>query len=149
MRDGSISVLLVGENLRHCPDLHRWLDKERLRWEYAESYQDACSRISRRPFDLVISEYQLPDRTALPLLDVLAGSPATLFFFRVLENDFLWLLMLDRGRRCVGAPILRSRNLHGALDRVSCTIETTRQLDNLADKLTSTPFLDCVARYSR
>lgn len=81
MRDGSISILLVGENLQRCPELHRWLDNQRLRCECAASYQGACSRIPRRQFGLVISEYQLPDRTAFPLLDLLAGSPATLFFF--------------------------------------------------------------------
>jgi len=99
MRNGSISILLVGENLQRCPELHRWLDNQRLLCECAASYQGACSRTSRRQFDLVISEYQLPDRTAFPLLDLLAGSPATLFFSRALENDFLWLLMLDRGRQ--------------------------------------------------
>ena len=122
MRGGSISILLMGENLQHCAELHRWLDNQRLRCECAASYRGGCSRISRRQFDLVISEYQLPDRTAFPLLDLLAGSPATLFFSRALENDFLWVLMLDRGRRCIGAPIVRSSKLHGALDSVLYTI---------------------------
>ena len=146
MRNGSISILLVGENLQRCPELHRWLDHQRLLCECVASYQGACSRTSRRQFDLVISEYQLPDRTAFPLLDLLAGSPSTVFFSRALENDFLWLLMLDRGRRCIGAPIVRSSKLHGALDSVLYTIETTRELEDLADELTSTPFLDSVSR---
>jgi CheY-like chemotaxis protein len=143
---GPISILLVGENLQRCTELHRWLDNQRLRCECAASYQGAYSRISRRQFDLVISEHQLPDRAAFPLLDLLAGSPTTLFFSQALDNDFLWLLMLDRGRRCIGAPIVRSSNLHGALDRVLYTIETARELEDLADELTSTPFLDSVGR---
>jgi hypothetical protein len=80
MRDNSISMLLVGENVNRCPELHWWADNRELWCEYTEFYHEACNRISRRQFDLVISEYQLPDRTAFPLLDVLAGSPATLFF---------------------------------------------------------------------
>ena len=34
----------------------------------------------------------------------------------------------------------------GALDSVLYTIETTRELEDLADELTSTPFLDSVSR---
>jgi CheY-like chemotaxis protein len=144
MRDGSICILLVGENLQRCPELHRWLHNWELGCDYARLYQDACNHLSQTQFDLVISEYQLPDRTAFPLLDVLAGSPTTLFFSRALKNDFLWLLMLDRGRRRVGAPVVRLSNLHGALDRVLQNIENTRGLQSLADALTSTPFLHSV-----
>ena len=146
MRHNSISMLLVGRNLQRCPELYWWLDNRELRCDYAEFCHDACSRISRRQFDLVISEYQLPDRTAFPLLDVLAGSPATLFFSRALATDFLWLLMLDRGRRCVGAPVVRSSKLHGALDRAWHAIGNTRALERFADELTSTPFLHSVPR---
>jgi len=146
MRHNSISVLLVGQNVQRCPELHWWLDNRELRYEYAEFYHDTRSRISRRQFDLLISEYQLPDRTAFPLLDVLAGSPATLFFSRALATDFLWLLMLDRGRRCVGASVVRSSDLHGALDRAWQAIGNTRELERFADELTSTPFLHSVPR---
>jgi hypothetical protein len=141
MRDSSISILLIGEKVQHCSELLWWLDDRGLPCEYAEFYEDACSRISRRQFDLVISEYQLPDRTAFPLLDVLAGSRATLFFSRALAIDFLWLLMLDRGRRCFGTPVVRSNNLHGAFDRILQNIENTRELERLAEELTATPFL--------
>jgi CheY-like chemotaxis protein len=127
MSDNSISVLLVGQNVQRSPELHWWLDNRELRCEYAESCHDACSRVSRRQYDLVISEYQLPDRTAFPLLD-------------------LWLLMLDRGRRCVGAPVVRSRNLHGELDQALHAIGNTHDLERFADELTSTPFLKSVSR---
>lgn len=145
MRDGSILILLVGENLQRCSELHRWLYNRDLQCDYSRLYQDACRQISHRQFDLVISEYRLPDRSAFPLLDMLAGSPATLFFSRALKNDFLWLRMLDRGRRCVGAPVVRLSNLHGALDAVLQSIENTRELESLADELISTPFLHPVS----
>jgi hypothetical protein len=146
MSNNSISMLLVGQNVQRCPELRWWLDNRELRREYAESCHDACSRVSRRQYDLVISEYQLPDRTAFPLLDVLAGSPATLFFSRTLATDFLWLRMLDRGRRCVGAPVVRSSNLHGALDQALHAIGHTREVERFADEFTSTPFLHSVSR---
>ena len=72
----------------------------------------------RAQFDLVLSQYQLPDRTAFPLSDRLVGSPATLFFCARVEDGSLWLKMLDRGHRCVGAPLLRSDDLTEALGTV-------------------------------
>jgi hypothetical protein len=60
----------------------------------------------------------LPDRTAFSLLDWLIGSPATLFFSTVVESGCLWLPMLERGKRCVGAPLLRSSDFNEALAKV-------------------------------
>jgi hypothetical protein len=57
MRDNSISMLLVGENVNRCPELHSWADNREFWCEYTEFYHEACNRISRRQFDLVISEY--------------------------------------------------------------------------------------------
>ena len=68
----------------------------------AQSYRDAFNLVSHTQFDLVLSQYQLPDRTAFPLLDWLVGSSATLFFSTRVEKGFLWLQMLERGKRCVG-----------------------------------------------
>ena len=113
-----ISVLLVGEALKNFPQLLRWLDSRGCRCELAQCYRDACNLVSCAQFDLVLSQYQLPDRTAFPLLDRLAGSPATLFFSSRVEDGSLWLKMLDRGNRCVGAPLLRSNDLTEALGTV-------------------------------
>jgi len=113
-----ISVLLVGESLENFPQLLRWLGSRGCRCVLAPSYRDACDLVSRRQFDLVLSQYQLTDRTAFPLLDRLVGSPATLFFSARVEDGSLWLKMLDRGNRCVGAPLLRSDDLTKALGTV-------------------------------
>jgi DNA replication protein DnaC len=107
----SITVLLVGETARSSLELLLWLYKRGCRCHFATSYRDACSLISRTQFDLVLSQYQLPDRTVFPLLDWLEGSSATLFFSTLVEDGSLWLKMLDRGRRCVGAPLVRSEDL--------------------------------------
>jgi len=113
-----ISVLLVGEALENFPQLLRWLDSRGCHCEFAQSYRDACNLVSCTEFDLVLSQYQLPDRTAFPLLDWLVGSPATLFFSARVEHGSLWLKMLDRGNRCVDTPLLRSDELIEALGTV-------------------------------
>ena len=118
MNSKRISVLLVGETRKNFPQLLRWLDRRGCRYQLAQSYRDARKLVSCTPFDLVLSQYQLPDRTAFPLLDRLVGSAATLFFCARVEDGSLWLKMLDRGNRCVGAPLLRSDDLTEALGTV-------------------------------
>jgi CheY-like chemotaxis protein len=111
-----INILLVGESVRHSPQLVQWLESRGCTCRFAPSYRDACMAIGRIQFDLVLSQYDLPDRTAFPLLEWLAGSPATLLFSACVESGFLWLKMLERGERCVGFPAMRSSALIAALD---------------------------------
>jgi len=118
MRVETMSVLLVGENLGRFPRLLRWLDSRGCFCQFALSHEDACNLVSQIQFDLVISQYQLPDRTAFPLLDLLAGSSTTLIFTTIVENDSLWLPMLERGERCIGGSVLQANNLSEALDKV-------------------------------
>lgn len=113
-----IRVLLIGENARGSLGLLPWLKKQGCLCQLARSYRDACELLSSTQFDLVLSEYQLADRTAFPLLDRLLGSPATLFFSTRVEDGSLWLKMLERGERCVGAPVLRSDDFVAALDKI-------------------------------
>jgi CheY-like chemotaxis protein len=98
-----VKVLLVGEGARNSLQLLQWLSHRGCSCQVAQSCRDACNLVSRTQFDLVLSQYQLPDRTAFPLVDGLAGSPATLFFSTRVESGSLWLKMLERGKRCIGA----------------------------------------------
>jgi CheY-like chemotaxis protein len=110
-------VLLVGDNAKGSIALLQWLKKRGCLCQTARSYRDACDLISSTPFDLVLSEYQLPDRTAFPLLEWLIKSPATLFFCTRVQDGSLWLKMLERGERCIGTAVLRSNDFVGALDK--------------------------------
>jgi CheY-like chemotaxis protein len=138
-------VLLVGEVPRSSLQLLLWLYERGCRCHFATSYRDACSLISRAQFDLVLSQYQLPDRTAFSLLDWLTGSPATLFFSKVVESGCLWLPMLEHGKRCLGAPLLRSSDFNEALAKVlsvecrSDEMETVGSGASLESSSTRTP----------
>ena len=116
MRIKRIMVLLVGENARSSSNLLEWLQRRGSSCQFSGSYGDATNLIRSTQFDLVLSEYQLPDRTAFPLLDWLEGSSATLFFSTRVEDGSLWLKMLERGKRCVGAPLVRSIDLTKVID---------------------------------
>ena len=81
-RRKDMRVLLVGETARSSLQLLQWLNNRGCRCQLAQSYRDACNLVSRAQFDLVLSQYQLPDRTAFPLLDWLAGSRRDSIFLR-------------------------------------------------------------------
>jgi CheY-like chemotaxis protein len=132
MHNDRIMVLPVGENICHSPRRVQWLRDRGCHCEFAPSYRNACSVLSRSEFDVVLSEYQLPDRTAYPLLDWLVGTPATLLFCARVEDGFLWLKMLERGERCLNAPVLRANDLIPALDQVLTDIANANSLSALS-----------------
>jgi len=108
-----------------------WLYKRGCQCHFAMSCQEACSLISHTQFDLVLSQYQLPDRTAFPMLDWLAGSPATLFLSTPVENGCLWLPMLERGKRCVGASLLSSNDMPEALGKALNTAVKSDEMETV------------------
>ena len=116
MDSKEIKVLLVGETAKSSFfQLLEWLDNRGCQCHFASSCRDACTLISQTAFDVVISQYELPDRTAFPLLDRLMGSTTSLFFSMTVENGCLWLPMLVRGKEWDGAHGLRPREFMAAL----------------------------------
>ena len=117
MGSTGIKVLLVGENPRFSFQLPEWLDDRGGQCHFAGSCNEACAVISQTSFDLVISQYELPDRTAYPLLGRLMGSTATLFFSISVENGCLWLPMLVRGKEWEGRCGLRPSEFMATLGK--------------------------------
>lgn len=114
-----ILVLLIGGYQEGFLEVLSWLYKRGCRCHFATSFDDACRLISSIEFDLVLSQYQLLDRTAFSLYDRLAGSHATLFLSKQVEGGCVWLPLLECGQSCVGAPILRPCDFADALESVS------------------------------
>ena len=143
-----VTALLVGEGARNSLQLLQWLNHRGCRWQVAQSYQEACNLMSGTQFDLVLSQYQLPDRTAFPLLDWLVESPATLFFSVRVDGGSLWLKMLERGKRCVRAPVLNSNDLAEALGRVLDATVGSYEMEAVASRVDSTSSSTCSPLYA-
>src|SRR5437899_6167195 len=92
-------ILLVGETAQSCLQLMQWLKSRRCRCHFASSCKDACRLISDMRFDFVLSHFELPDRSAFPLLQKLIGSTTSLFFSTRIENGCLWLPTLAKRSR--------------------------------------------------
>ena len=120
MSKSPITVLLVGGSLENG-ELLLWLYKRGCQCRFATSFEDACRLISHAQFDLVLSEYRLPDRTAFSLYDWLVGSRTTLFLSTEVESGWLWLPMLQCGERSIGAPVLRPSDFGEALEKLLVT----------------------------
>jgi PleD family two-component response regulator len=73
-------ILLVGEAAESSLQLTHWLEKRGCKCRFASSCKEACRLISGIKFDFVLSHFELPDRTAYPLLERLIGSATTLLF---------------------------------------------------------------------
>jgi len=133
MTRNSISVLVAGDDVDRSPQLLCWLRSRGCHCRFASSYRSTCQLIRRIQFDLVICQYQLSDRTAFPLLDLLGGSSATLFFSTRVEDGCLWLPMLERGERRIGTPLVRSSDLIEALDKVLNDTVSSREAGLVPD----------------
>ena len=114
----TIEVLLVGQTARGSSQLQKWLGSRGCDCHFAMSCKEACGLIACSGYDLVLSEYDLPDRAAYPLLEQLIGSTSTLFLSTIVEEGFLWVPALLRGRRWPDAHMLRPGELSEALSDV-------------------------------
>ncbi len=113
-----VEVLLVGPRARGSSQLLQWLGSCECECHFATTCKEACALLSRSGYDLVLSEYDLPDRAAYPLLEKLIGSTTTLFLSAIVENGFLWVPALLRGRRWPESHMLRPGELREALSDV-------------------------------
>jgi hypothetical protein len=84
--------------------------------------------ISQSEFDLVLSQCRLPDRSAFSLLDWLTGSRSSVFLATEVESGCLWLPMLEHGKNCIGAPLLRSHDLSPVLENLLAVPGTAQAL---------------------
>ena len=109
------TVLLAGNTTARSATLWKWLGQRGCNCQFAASFQDACRLMSQKEFDLVLCQYELPDRTAFPLLDWLEGSRSTLLFSAKAGRGRRWLPMIERGKRYLNRPLLQTTDLPYAL----------------------------------
>jgi len=118
MSGTATNVLLAGDIAMRSATLRKWLGQRGCHCELVTSFEDACRALSQREFNLVLCQYNLRDRTAFPLLDRLEGSPSTLVFSAESRRGSRWLPVIERGKRCLDRPLLRTTDLPVALGKI-------------------------------
>ena len=101
------NVLLVGESLNQYSHLAQRLTSWGGECRFAISHKDVCALVGQQTFELVISEMNLVDGSALGMIPLLEGSPTSLFCFHPIEDSCLWIPVVERGQICLGAGVLQ------------------------------------------
>ena len=63
------NVLVVDDDIEVCQILHRMLSDEQYKVQTSHSVADALGAIERKPFDVYVMDYNLPDGTGLDVAD--------------------------------------------------------------------------------
>jgi|SRR5690348_821665 CheY-like chemotaxis protein len=108
-------VLLAGDAGTASTALCKWMARRGCHCQFAASFEDVRKILSQAEFDLVLCQYALPDRTAFPLLEWLAGTRSTLLYSADYGEKARWLPVIERGQRCLDRASLGINDLPDAL----------------------------------
>lgn len=117
MGNGKTSVLLIAETAQGSSYLPTRMQTLGCKCSFASSRQDAFLILRDQKFDLVLSLTSLRDGTLYPIMSLLEGSGATLFFCCVVEDGCWWLPALRCGQKCFGSPALLPSEFVMTLDK--------------------------------
>lgn len=124
-------VLLAGDLGTPSNMLRTWLTERGCECRFAASFGDACKSLSQAEFDLVLCQYDLPDRTAFPLMDWLEGTRSTMLFCAGSGRDGRWLPVVERGKRCLDQRLLRTFDLPRTLTHILRADGTRSSVDEV------------------
>jgi PleD family two-component response regulator len=113
--DSVVTILLVGDSAPDISLLRNQLRMLGCAVSFVTSCEAALRTLAERKFDLVLAEFLLPDATAYQLLRPLSGTRTTLFFCVSVENDSLWIPILEEGRDRLGSPAVQPARFAKAL----------------------------------
>ena len=125
MRIGKPKALFVGE--RPVRQLADHVQAKGCDCTFVASYDEACSSLKAERFDFVFSPMRLQGVTLFPLMDLLEGSEATLFYFHAVEDGFWCLPALRQGQRCFGSSGLRANEFVSRLDELIEVVQRDRR----------------------
>ena len=118
-----IKALLIHESQNTRSPLTNYLSRVGCECHFAASRQVVGLLLDKHAFDLVLGPIRLKSESLYPLIGLLDGSLATLFYSQAVERGYWWLPALRRGQNCFGAPACRPSEFVTVLD---ATIEEIR-----------------------
>jgi two-component system response regulator HydG len=69
MSNASVNILVVDDDLAVCRILHRMLSDEEYQVQISQSVADAVAAIEKKPFDVYVMDFKLPDGTGLDIAE--------------------------------------------------------------------------------
>ena len=122
------NVLVVDDDIAVCRMLHRMLSDEQYKVATSQSVADALAVIERKPFDVYVMDYKLPDGAGLDVAERirLKGSEAPIILISgydaravtlraeklhisdFLEKPFSRATICDAVKKAIGSPKIAS-----------------------------------------
>jgi CheY-like chemotaxis protein len=103
------NILLVGREFIESPVVTDWFLRRQRQCLLASTVNEAGKLSKSRKFDLILSNYHLPDGTGFALIDQFRNLPVSLFLSHPVEDGCIWLPGILRGVKCWGAAVLQPR----------------------------------------
>ena len=110
-------VLLAGNALGSSHLVNR-LWRRGCLCEFARSFGEVLALLKGEDFYLVLCPLRLHRENFLPLIDVLEGSHASLFYVTSGQHGTWWLPALLKGRKCYRSCAVNSSEFTSVLDKV-------------------------------
>lgn len=124
-----VTVLLVGKGARNAPVLEDHLRKRGCEVCFAISGKQAVEILQRRRFDLVLSEFMLPDGRAYQLMAPLHDTETSMFFSNSVEEGCWWMTALFKGQDRSEEAGMRPAEFRTRLDEILCG-KLSRKMSN-------------------
>jgi hypothetical protein len=121
MDQGSIEILLLGENADRPSYFSRWVENHGYHCWFARSTEDGLALLGRHAFRLILSTR--PMRQTNPMVSQVGGSDCSVFYCYPVEDGCWWLPLMRHGQKCLGTPALRPCEFVNVLDQVVNEIE--------------------------
>ena len=116
VQTGEPRVLLIEESPQGFSLLARRTEKAGCKCRFATSCQQARSLLALQDFDLVLSPVRLCGDSLFWLIELLAGSDSSLFYYQAVEEGCCWLPAVRFGQKCFGSGALRPGEFASLLD---------------------------------
>jgi DNA-binding NtrC family response regulator len=148
MSASSFSVLVVDDDVAVCRIVHRMLSDEHYEIQTSRSVADALSAIERKPFDVYVLDYKLPDGTGLdvaaqirskgsesPIILISGHDPGSvglraekLRIFDIIEKPFARATMCEAVKKAIGlSSFAQESNVASLIPSPDETTETKRK----------------------
>lgn len=103
------SILLVGREFHESSVIANWFLSRRRGCLIASTVGEVWELTKSHNFDLILSNYQLPDGVGSELIDRFPGLPVSLFLSHRIEDGCIWLPAILCGVKCWGSCSLKPR----------------------------------------
>jgi hypothetical protein len=125
MESNWVAVLLVDETASDSSHLVTCLRNLGCLCSVSRSLRAACTLVSTKQFDIVLSHFVLHGEDCHELSALLLGRPVSLFYFYAVEGGCWWIPRICQGQECQGEPALRPSEFASAIEKLIKKITTS------------------------